>query len=117
VSWLVWNNLVSLTVGTIAGVWFLGLYTKRTNWWAEEHRAHLGYFTAIVVIFYLLYSVRTFTQPFNAPGSSLTTFNVIRGIMFDALTAGIVWRLSLLLRSKVSDHKRTDREDVERAAE
>jgi len=99
-SWLVYNNLLSLGIGTIAGVWFVILYSKRTPWWREEHRAHLAIFSIIVTVFYVLYSARTFSQPLDAPGSSITVFNVIRGVVFDALTAAIVWRLALLLRAR-----------------
>lgn len=99
-SWLVYNNLLSLGIGTIASVWFVGLYSKRVPWWHEEHRAHLAVFSIIVMLFYILYSARTFSTPLDAPGSTVNTFNVIRGIVFDALTAAIVWRLALLLRAR-----------------
>ena len=99
-NWLVYNNLLSLGIGTIAIAWFVLLYSKRTPWWREEHRAHLAVMSIILLIFYLLYSARTFSQPLNAPGSSITTFNVIRGLVFDALTITIVWRLALLLRAR-----------------
>lgn len=98
-NWLLINNLVSLGVGTIAGVWFVVLYTWRTAWWREEHRAHLATFSIIVTLFYLLYSARTFADPLGSPGSSSTVFNVIRALLFDVLTVLVVWRLVLLLRS------------------
>lgn len=99
-SWLVYNNLLSLGIGTIACAWFVGLYSKRTPWWREEHRAHLAVMSIVLLVFYILYSARTFSQPLDAPGSSLTTFNVIRGLVLDTLTAAIVWRLALLLRAR-----------------
>ena len=99
-SWLVYNNVLALGFGTVAGIWFVTLYSVRTPWWREEHRAHLGIFSIIMTLFYVLYAVRTFSQPLNAPGSSITTFNVIRGLLFDLLTAAVVWRLALLLRAR-----------------
>jgi hypothetical protein len=113
-NWLLINNLISLGVGTIAGLWFVGLYTWRTAWWQEEHRAHLATFSIIVTLFYLLYSARTFADPSGSPGSSLTGFNVVRALLFDILTALVVWRLVLLLRSRRQDEIRHDLEDVAR---
>ena len=103
-NWLLINNLISLGVGTIAGIWFVILYSWRTAWWREEHRTHLATFSIIVTMFYLLYSARTFANPLGSPGSADTGFNVIRALLFDVLTAAMVWRLALLLRSR---HRRS----------
>jgi hypothetical protein len=97
-----------LAIGALSGTLFMVIYTKRTAWWKEEHRAHLGFFTLSLTLIMWVYLLRPFMDT--------TTFMVVRAPLFLAVVACLVWRLALLLRSKRSDKIRTDREDVEREA-
>lgn len=97
-SLLVMISLAELVIGTVAGVWFVILYSVRTPWWHEEHRAHLFTFSANTSAFYLLYLGRTLADPSTGPGSQASAFNTVRMVLFTIMTAAIVWRLVLLVR-------------------
>jgi hypothetical protein len=105
---LTWLLTGVLALGAMSGTAFMVIYTKRTAWWKEEHRAHLGCFTLALTLIMWVYLFRPLLDP--------TTFAVVRAPLFLAVVACMVWRLTLLLRSKRSDKIRTDREDVEREA-
>lgn len=91
-------------LGALSGWLFMIIYTKRTPWWIEEHRAHLGFFTLSLTLIMTLYVFR----PFMNPG----TFAYFRAPLYAAVVVCMVWRLVLLLRSKVADQARMDREDT-----
>ncbi len=97
-STLVLISLIELIIGTVAGVWFVVLYSIRTPWWHEEHRAHLFTFSANTAAFYLLYLGRTVADPSTGPGATPSVFNTVRMVLFTIMTAAIVWRLILLIR-------------------
>jgi hypothetical protein len=92
-------------IGALSGWVFLGIYTKRTPWWTEEHRAHLGFFTLSLTLIMTLYVFRPFLDP--------VTFAYFRAPMYLAVVVCMVWRLLLLLRSKAADRVRTDRDERE----
>lgn len=91
-------------LGALCGWAFLIIYTKRTSWWIEEHRAHLGFFTLSLTLIMTLYVFRPFMDP--------VTFALFRAPLYAAVVGCMVWRLALLLRSKAADRERTDREDA-----
>jgi hypothetical protein len=103
-SVLNWILTAVNALGAISGVLFMIIYTKRTPWWKEEHRAHLGWTTMSLTAIMTLYIFRPFMDP--------VTFAYFRAPLYVAVVVCMVWRLLLLLRSKVSDRARTDREDA-----
>jgi len=105
-STLNWVLTAVNLLGALSGWAFLIIYTKRSPWWLEEHRAHLGFFTFSLTLIMTLYVFRSFMNPI--------TFAYFRAPLYAAVVACMVWRLTLLLRSKVSDRERNDREDAAR---
>lgn len=103
-STLNWILTAVNALGALSGWTFLIIYTKRAPWWLEEHRAHLGFFTLSLTLIMTLYVFRPFMNPI--------TFAYFRAPLYAAVVACMVWRLTLLLRSKVADRARTDREDA-----
>lgn len=98
-------------LGALSGIAFLVIYSKRSVWWHpprgdknREHRAHLGYFTLSLTLIMTLYVFRPFIDP--------VTFAYFRAPMYLAVVVCMVWRLTLLLRSKRTDRARTDHEDA-----
>lgn len=91
-------------LGALSGIVFMIIYTARTPWWLEEHRAHLGWTTMSLTAIMTLYVFRPFVDPI--------TFAYFRAPLYAAVVACMVWRLLLLLRSKTADRARTDREDT-----
>lgn len=101
-AWL-WSDIGFLLLAAISGTVFLIVYTFRTAWWHEEHRAHLGFFTLGLTMLLWLYVVRSLVP--------MGTFVVMRRLGFDAIALMMVWRVSLLFRSKAPDAARQARED------
>lgn len=91
-------------LGAVSGILFMVIYTARTPWWIEEHRAHLGWTTLSLTLIMTLYVFR--------PSMNPVTFAYVRAPLFTFVVACMVWRLALLLRSKTADRARTDREDA-----
>jgi hypothetical protein len=91
-------------VGALSGILFMIIYTVRSRWWEEEHRAHLAVFTLSLTAIMTLYVFRPFMDPI--------TFAYFRAPLYLAVVVCMVWRLWLLLRSKRADRVRTDREDA-----
>jgi hypothetical protein len=105
-SWWMISDIAFLLLAALAGTIFTVVYTWRTRWWREEHRAHLGIFTLTLTIMLWLYVFRAIIP--------VPTFVIIRRVFFDLVALLMVWRLVLLFRSKRSDRERRDREDVHR---
>lgn len=99
------SDLVFLFVAAIAGTAFMVIYTVRTPWWREEHRAHLGFFTLTLTLMLWLYVLRALVDP--------ATFVIMRRAFFDLVALEMVWRL-VLLRSRSADRVRNGLDDVRR---
>lgn len=82
----------ALFVAFLSGVVFMVIYTKRWDWWSDEHGAHLGFFTLSLTLIMGLYVLRPFINT--------TTFSILRAVFFLAVVICMVWRLVLLLKSK-----------------
>jgi len=91
-SWL--NNFLTgaLIVGFLSGLLFMIIYTKRWDWWKDEHGAHLGFFTLSLTLIMGLYVLRPFINP--------VVFGYLRAPFFLAVIICMVWRLVLLLKSR-----------------
>lgn len=93
-----------LGVGFVAGTAFMIIYTKRWDWWTDEHGAHLGFFTLSLTLIMGLYLLRSWIP--------MTVFAYIRAPFFVAVIACMVWRLVLLLKSgHVSSRSLASRHD------
>jgi FlaA1/EpsC-like NDP-sugar epimerase len=101
-----WSDVGFLLLAAISGTVFMIVYTYRSAWWHEEHRAHLAIFTGALTIILWLYVFRSLIP--------MPTFAIVRRVSFDAISLLMVWRLWLLLRSKRKDRARTDRENAVR---
>ncbi|MGW4127943.1 putative phage holin [Amycolatopsis japonica] len=86
-----WVGVGALLVAALSGTLFMILYTIRTRWWEEEHRAHLGFFTLALTLIFWVYVFRSFFEP--------GVFAWIRAVLFGLISVCMVWRLTLLIRS------------------
>lgn len=98
-----WIDTGVLLLAAVCSTLFVVVYTYRTSWWREEHRAHLGFFTLNLALLFWTYVFRAAVDP--------GTFSWIRTVLFASVGANVVWRLTLLFRSKRSDAAREGRED------
>lgn len=90
---MVWANNILLGVGWLAGLIFLVWYTKRFGWWRNEFSAHLACFSLVVELFYSLFLAR--------PLFDMTVFLWVRLGLFTLLTAVVVWRLVVFIRTRL----------------
>lgn len=105
-AWM-WSDVGFLLLAALSGTVFMVVYTYRTPWWVEEHRAHLGFFTLALTLILWTYVFRS-----TIPGP---VFMVVRRLEFDAIALMMVWRVFLLFRSRRPDRARELREDEYRA--
>ena len=103
-NWWQISDIGFLLLAAVAGTIFMIVYTARTRWWQEEHRAHLGVFTGTLTLMLWLYVFRAIIP--------VPTFVIVRRVFFDLVALLMVWRLVLLFRSKRADRARRDREDA-----
>jgi hypothetical protein len=97
-AFMTWANNVLLVVGWLAGGVFIVWYTKRFGWWRDEFAAHLASFSLVVEAFYSLFIVRPWVPP--------VAFAWARLGLFTLLTAVVVWRLVVFVRSFFRDAAR-----------
>jgi hypothetical protein len=91
VTLLDWILTGVLIIGFLSGALFMVIYTRRWNWWKDEHGAHLGFFTLSLTLIMGLYILRPFIER--------ELFAYIRAPFFVAVIACMVWRLILLFKS------------------
>lgn len=86
-----WFYEIMLLVGVGASWTFVGWYTARFRWWANELGRHVISFSACVGAFYTWYAVSVFWP--GIPGR-----NLVRLFLFLAMTFVVVWRLVVFVR-------------------